>query len=45
MVVSLCVASTDRWTDENGEKHEEVNWIDCTMSNAESKIIPFLKQE
>ncbi len=41
--VSFRVASTDRWTDENGDKHEEVNWIDCTMSNAESKIIPFLK--
>lgn len=41
--VSFRVASTDRWTDENGGKHEEVNWIDCTMSNVDSKVIPFLK--
>lgn len=41
--VAFRVASTDKWTDDNGQKHEEVNWIDCTMANADSKVVQFLK--
>lgn len=41
--VAFRVANTDRWTDDDGTKHDETQWIDCTMNNADSKIIPYLK--
>lgn len=41
--VAFRVAHTDKWTGEDGVKHESTAWIDCTMSNIESKVIPYLK--
>ena len=41
--VAFRVAHTDKWTQENGEKREVTSWIDCTMSNTESKVLPYLK--
>lgn len=41
--VSFRVAHTDKWTTQSGEKKEVTVWIDVTMSNHESKVIPFLK--
>ncbi len=38
------VADTSRYKTQSGEEKEVTNWIDCTMSNTESKVIPFLKQ-
>lgn len=42
--VSFRVAHTESFTDQQGNKKENTVWIDCTMSNAESKIIPYLKK-
>lgn len=41
--VTMRVALTDKWTTESGEKRESTTWADVTMSNTESKVIPFLK--
>ena len=38
------VAHTERWTDQDGKEQVSTTWIDCTMNNVESKVIPFLKQ-
>lgn len=42
--VSMRVAHSERWTDENGEKYEITQWVDVNLSNTESKIIPYLKK-
>lgn len=42
--VSFRVAHTDKWTGEDNVSHENTTWVDCVMSNAESKVIPYLKQ-
>lgn len=41
--VSFRVAHTDKWTTQGGETKEATTWVDCTMSNVESKVIPYLK--
>lgn len=41
--VSMRVAHVDKWTTQNGEQKEATTWVDVTMSNTESKVIPFLK--
>lgn len=41
--VSFRVAHTDKWTTQSGEKREATSWLDCTMNNVESKVIPYLK--
>ena len=38
------VAHTERWTDQNNKEQVSTTWIDCTMNNVDSKVIPFLKQ-
>ena len=37
------VAHSERWTDADGKEQTQVIWIDCTLNNIESKVIPFLK--
>lgn len=37
------VAHSERWTDADGKEQTQVIWIDCTINNIESKVIPFLK--
>lgn len=41
--IAFRVANTDKWTTESGEKHESTTWIDVTMSNVDSKVLPYLK--
>lgn len=41
--VSFRVAHTNKWNTSAGEKRESTSWIDCTMNNVESKVIPYLK--
>lgn len=38
------VAHSERWNDANGKEQTRTDWIDCTMNNVDSKVIPFLKQ-
>lgn len=40
---SFRVADSYSFTDENGNKREVTNWIDCTLQNVESPILPYLK--
>lgn len=42
--ISFRIAHSDRWETEQGEKKERTQWIDVIISNAESKLLPFLKQ-
>lgn len=42
--ISFRVAHTESFTDGQGNKRENTVWIDCTMSNAESKVLPYLKK-
>ena len=41
--VVMRVAHTSKYTDQNGQPHESTTWVDVTLNNAESKVIPFLK--
>ena len=41
--VTMRIALTDKWTTDSGEKRESTTWADVTMSNTESKILPYLK--
>ena len=42
--VTFRVAHTESYSDQSGQKHESTTWIDCIMSNAESKVVPYLKK-
>lgn len=42
--IAMRVAHTDKWTDDAGNVHESTQWIDVTMSDPESKILPYLRQ-
>ena len=42
--VTFRVAHSETWKTDAGESKERTQWIDCTMSNADSGIVPFLKQ-
>lgn len=42
--VAMRVAHTEKRTDDQGVKHEKTTWIDVTLNDPESKIVPFLKQ-
>ena len=42
--VTMRIAHTDVWKDDAGEKHETTVWVDATMNDAESKLLPYLKQ-
>ena len=42
--VTFRVAHSETWKTEGGETKERTQWIDCTMSNADSGIVPYLKQ-
>ena len=42
--VTFRVAHTESYNDQAGQKHESTTWIDCIMSNAESKVVPYLKK-
>lgn len=41
--VAFRVANTEKWTDAKGQEHSQTDWFDATLSNAESRVIPFLK--
>lgn len=42
--VTMRIAHTDAYKDDAGNKHEKTVWIDATMNDAESKLLPYLKQ-
>lgn len=38
------VAHSERFEGNDGQRREETTWIDVTISNVDSKVIPYLKQ-
>jgi hypothetical protein len=42
--VTMRIAHTDVFKDDAGNKHEKTVWIDATMNDAETKLLPYLKQ-
>lgn len=42
--ISLRIAHSEKWEDQNGQKKERTQWIDVIINNAESKILPYLRQ-
>lgn len=42
--VSFRVAHSSKFKDAQGNDREETTWVDVTLNNVESKVIPFLKQ-
>lgn len=41
--VTFRVADTTKFKTQSGEEREVTNWIDCVLSNADSKVVPYLK--
>lgn len=41
--VTFRVAHTSRFKNANGQQTESTTWVDVTMNDTESKVIPFLK--
>lgn len=42
--VTFRVAHSSKFKDANGTETESTTWVDVTMNDTESKVIPFLKQ-
>lgn len=42
--VTFRVAHSEKWSQQDGTQRERTQWIDVIMSNADSKVIPYLKQ-
>ena len=42
--ISFRIAHSEKWTDANGHEMERTQWIDVVMNNAESAVLPYLKQ-
>lgn len=42
--VTMRIAHSDVYKDEQGSKHEKTVWVDATMNDADSKLLPYLKQ-
>lgn len=42
--VTMRIAHTTSYVKEDGSKTESTIWVDVTLNNAESKVIPYLKQ-
>lgn len=41
--VSMRVANTEKWKDENGGEHSQTEWVDVVYSKTDSALLPFLK--
>lgn len=42
--ISFRIAHSEKWEDSNHQQKERTQWIDVIISNAESKLLPYLKQ-
>ena len=42
--ISMRIAHSEKWEDANGNKKERTQWVDVVMNNADSKLLPYLKQ-
>ena len=42
--VAMRIAHSEKWKTQDGQEHERTIWVDATMNDVESKVIPFLRQ-
>ena len=42
--VCFNVAHTERWTDEQGTKHEQTTWVSCILNGDGGRLLPYLKR-
>lgn len=42
--VTFRVAHSEKYTDQQGTEHNVTEWVDCTMNDVESKVLPYLRQ-
>lgn len=42
--VTMRIAHSESWKDEQGNKQERTTWVDAIINDAESKVLPFLRQ-
>ena len=42
--VTFRVAHSDKWKTDTGEEKESTIWVDVTLNNTESKVVPYLRQ-
>lgn len=40
--ISFNVAHSDKWTDQQGTRHETTQWISCIINDKEAKVLPYL---
>lgn len=41
-VINFSICSTEKWTDQQGNKKEKQNWIDCSFWSDRTGILPYL---
>lgn len=41
--VSMRIANTEKWKDENNQEHTETQWVDVNWSKTDSSLVSFLK--
>lgn len=41
--VTFRVAHTDKWSGADGSEHKQTTWVDVTLSDINSKVLPYLK--
>lgn len=42
--VTMRIAHSESWKDEQGNKQERTTWVDAIINDAETKVLPFLRQ-
>lgn len=42
--VAMRIAHSEKWKTQDGQEHERTIWVDATMNDVESKILPYLRQ-
>ena len=42
--VTMRIAHTEKWKDANGNEQSRTIWIDATMNDVDSPVLPYLKQ-
>lgn len=42
--VTLRIAETRKWKDNNGNEQKETNWVDAILNKVDHPVLPFLKQ-
>lgn len=41
--IAMRIAHSSKWTDNEGKVHEQTEWVDVTMNDPNSRVLPYLK--